>query len=84
MTESKKEDLSKLSFDEALTQLENIVRELESGKIKLDDAVSAYEKAVALKKHCQDKLNAAALKVEKIEIAEDGTLSTAPLDTDSE
>ena len=84
MTESKKEDLSKLSFEEALTQLENIVRELESGQIKLDDAVSAYERAVALKKLCQDKLNAAALKVEKIEIAEDGTLSTAPLDTDSE
>lgn len=84
MTESKKEDLSKLSFEEALTQLENIVRELESGQIKLDDAVSAYERAVALKKLCQDKLNAAALKVEKIEIAKDGTLSTAPLDTDSE
>lgn len=84
MTESKKDDLSKLSFEEALIQLENIVRELESGQIKLDDAVSAYERAVALKKLCQDKLNAAALKIEKIEIAKDGTLSTSPLDTDSE
>lgn len=84
MTESKKDDLSKLSFEEALTQLENIVRELESGQIKLDDAVQAYERAVALKKLCQDKLNAAALKIEKIEIAKDGTLSTAPLDTVSE
>ena len=35
-----------LSFEEALTQLENIVRELESGRIRLDDAVAAYEKAV--------------------------------------
>ena len=61
-------------------RLENIVRELESGRIKLDDAVSAYEKAVALKKLCQEKLAAAALKVEKIEIAKDGSLSTAPLD----
>lgn len=84
MTENKKDDLSKLSFEEALIQLENIVRELESGQIKLDDAVQAYERAVALKKLCQDKLNAAALKIEKIEIAKDGTLSTAPLDTDSE
>ena len=66
MTEEvKNEDLSKLSFEDALIQLENIVRELESGRIKLDDAVSAYEKAVTLKKLCQDKLNAAALKVEK-------------------
>ena len=84
MTENKKEDISQLSFEEALLQLENIVRELESGRIKLDDAVQAYEKAVALKKLCQQKLDAAALKVEKIEIAKDGTLSTAPLDTDSE
>ena len=34
-------DLSKLSFEEALVQLESIVRELEGGKIKLDDAVEA-------------------------------------------
>lgn len=74
------EDLSKLSFEDALAKLENIVRELESGRIKLDDAVTAYERAVALKKLCQDKLQAAALKVEKIEIAKDGTLSTTPLD----
>ena len=43
------EELKDLSFEDALLQLENIVRELESGRIKLDDAVSAYEKAVANK-----------------------------------
>ena len=59
-------DLSKISFEEALVQLENIVRELESGKIKLDDAVEVYEKAVALKKFCEDKLKAAQLKIEKM------------------
>lgn len=74
------EDLSKLSFEDALAQLENIVRELESGRIKLDDAVNAYEKAMALKKLCSEKLAAAALKVEKIELNKDGSLSTAPLD----
>lgn len=79
MTEEN-ENIENLSFEDALLRLENIVRELESGRIKLDDAVSAYEKAVALKKLCQDKLSAAALKVEKIEIAKDGTLSAVPLD----
>ncbi|MBP5698129.1 MAG: exodeoxyribonuclease VII small subunit [Alphaproteobacteria bacterium] len=74
------EKIKDLSFEDALTKLENIVRELESGKIKLDDAVSSYEQAVALKKLCQEKLAAAALKVEKIEIAKDGSLSTTPLD----
>ena len=74
------ENLDNLSFEEALIKLEDIVRELESGRIKLDDAVSAYEKAVRLKKICTDKLNAAALKVEKIEINKEGNLTTTPLD----
>lgn len=78
--QSNEVDLNKISFEEALLELENIVRELESGQIKLDDAVTAYEKAVALKKICQDKLAAATLKVEKIEAGLDGTLKTVPLD----
>ncbi len=73
-------DLSKISFEEALLQLENIVRELESGKIKLDDAVEVYEKAVALKKFCEDKLKAAQLKIEKINVAADGNITVEPLD----
>ena len=73
-------DLSKLSFEDALSQLENIVRELESGKIKLDDAMEIYEKATTLKKFCEDKLRAAQLKVEKINIAADGVVTTEPLD----
>lgn len=74
------EDLQNLSFEEALAQLENIVRELESGRIKLDDAIAAYEKAVALKQLCENKLKAAQLKIEKIEFGPDGELKTAPLD----
>ena len=50
-------NLQKISFEDALAQLENLVRELESGKIKLDDAVEVYERATALKKICQDKLS---------------------------
>ena len=65
----KDEDLQGLSFEDALLKLENIVRELESGRIKLDDAVTAYEQAVKLKQFCEQKLQAAQLKIEKIEIA---------------
>ena len=78
------EDLQNLSFEEALAQLENIVRELESGRIKLDDAIAAYEKAVALKQLCENKLKAAQLKIEKIELGPDGELKTAPLDPTGE
>ncbi len=73
-------DLSKLSFEEALVQLESIVRELEGGKIKLDDAVEAYEKATALKKFCEEKLKAAQLKIEKINVSPEDVVSTEPLD----
>lgn len=77
-------DLNKLSFEDALVQLENIVRELEGGKIKLDDAVEAYEKATALKKFCEEKLKAAQLKIEKINVSPDGAISTEPLDKTEE
>ena len=73
-------DLSKLSFEDALVQLESIVRELEGGKIKLDDAVEAYEKATALKKFCEEKLKAAQLKIEKINVSPEGVVSTESLD----
>lgn len=73
-------NFEKLSFEDALAQLENIVRELEAGKIKLDDAVEAYEKATALKKFCEDKLKSAQLKIEKINVAPDGTVTTQEFD----
>lgn len=75
------EEIKSLSFEEALQQLENLVRELESGRIKLDDAVNAYEKAVALKQLCENKLKSAQLKIEKLEITSTGEAKTSPLDT---
>ena len=72
--------LENLSFEEALTKLETIVRELEGGRIKLDDAVSAYEKAITLKKFCEERLKNAELKIEKLEISANGEVSTQPLD----
>lgn len=71
------EEIKDLSFEDALAQLETIVRELESGRTKLDDAVNAYEKAVALKQLCEAKLQAAQLKIEKIEISPAGDISTS-------
>ena len=74
------DDLIKdLSFEDALLELENIVRDLEGGRIKLDAAVMAYEKAIKLKNHCEAKLQNAKLKIEKIEIKADGSLTTSDL-----
>lgn len=73
-------DFNKLTFEDALIRLESIVRELEGGKIKLDDAVDAYEKATALKKFCEEKLKAAQLKIEKINISPEGEIFIDALD----
>ena len=61
------------SFEEALNQLETIVKELESGSIDLDKAIEKYGNAMNLAKLCSDKLNNATEKVNKI-LAENGNL----------
>lgn len=55
-----------MSFEQALHDLELLVRKLEDGQMPLDEAISAYEKGTALKKICEEKLKAAKLKVETI------------------
>lgn len=79
----KHEEFEKLTFEEALQKLEVMVRELEGGQTKLDDAVEVYEKAMSLKKFCEEKLKAAELKIEKIEADKDGTLCVKPFDEEN-
>ncbi len=57
---------SEISFETALNELETIVRGLENGSGDLDKAIADYEKGSQLIKLCENKLNAARLKVEKI------------------
>lgn len=59
-------DIAELSFEDAMSQLEKIVRDLEAGQVKLDDAVKFYERGAHLKRHCESKLADARMKVEKI------------------
>ena len=47
------EAIEKMSFEEALTALDEIVRRLETGKVKLDEAIEFYEKGQLLRKHCE-------------------------------
>ena len=73
-------DIAALSFEDALRQLEDIVKELESGQSKLDEAIGAYERGSLLKAHCEAKLREAQARVERISKAADGTLSAEPTD----
>ncbi|MGE0735584.1 MAG: exodeoxyribonuclease VII small subunit [Alphaproteobacteria bacterium] len=74
--------LAKMSFEDALAELEKIVRELEEGKGKLEDAIGAYERGALLKRHCEAKLREAQSKIDKIVLAADGTISAEPVKID--
>ena len=75
-------DIAKMSFEDALAQLEDIVRNLEGGDSALDDAIAAYERGAALKRHCELKLRQAQVRVEKISLGADGTPDTEPVASD--
>lgn len=82
VTEGKPEaaeaDLGAMSFEDALAELERIVRGLESGQQKLEDAIAAYERGAALKRHCEKRLAEAESRVQAIVSRADGTLGLSP------
>ena len=55
-----------MSFEEALAELEGIVKDLEGGKGRLEQAVASYERGAALRRHCEAKLAEAEAKVQAI------------------
>jgi exodeoxyribonuclease VII small subunit len=75
-------DIAAMSFEDALAELEQIVRRLEGGQVKLDEAILSYERGAQLKRHCERKLNEAQQRVDRIVIGPDSTVSTEPAKLD--
>lgn len=74
-------DVSALSFEQAVEELEKIVAALERGDVALDKSIEIYERGEALKKHCERLLNAAENRIEKIRLDRAGTpQGVEPLD----
>ncbi len=81
MTEQKiPADIKAMKFEDALGELETIVRSLEAGDTKLDDAISAYERGALLKAHCEAKLAEAKARVDKISLTAGGEATSEPAD----
>jgi exodeoxyribonuclease VII small subunit len=77
------DDVTTLSFETAMKELESIVAELEKGDIKLEDSIAKYARGEALKKRCDDLLKNAEERIQKITLGADGRpTGTAPLDAD--
>ena len=61
------DSLEKMTFEEAMKELERLVDSLDKGDVSLDEAIAAYDRGSQLKDHCQKKLNEAKMKVETIQ-----------------
>jgi exodeoxyribonuclease VII small subunit len=70
-------DISALSFEAALAELEKIVADLESGQTDLERSIGMYERGAQLKAHCEARLEAARLRVEKIVVGQGGEAKAA-------
>lgn len=80
--EKMRAEIAALTFEQAMKELETIVRALESGNADLDRAIADYERGNALKEHCLAKLSEAKLKVEQIQMKADGSITTKPFVTE--
>ena len=65
------DSLEKMTFEEAMKELERLVDSLDKGDVSLDEAIAAYDRGSQLKDHCQKKLNEAKMKVETIQSSGD-------------
>ena len=70
----------KLTFEEALKELENIAEQIEQGKIGLEESIAKYERGMTLVKHCREILSRAEQKIQQLQQRSDGTLEAVPLD----
>jgi len=70
-------DVAKMSFEQAMTELEALVGQLESGNVPLEESIKLYERGDALKQHCEKKLAEAEEKVAQITKGADGAATGA-------
>jgi len=71
-------DIESLSFELALAELERIVSQLESGQAPLEQSIALYKRGSDLKAHCEKRLEAARLEVQKIVQRAGGALAAEP------
>jgi exodeoxyribonuclease VII small subunit len=78
-----KPDIADLPFEAALAELEAIVDQLEKGAVALDESIRLYERGEVLKRRCDELLQNAEMRIEKITLSADGALKgVVPLDDD--
>ncbi len=74
----KNSEIESIDFEQALTELEKIVKELEAGSLSLEKSLVLFERGVKLARLCKEKLAAAELKVAKLIKEKDGVFTEEP------
>ncbi len=82
MSDIKYKDIKEKSFEEAMKELEDIVRNLESGGQPLEKSIALYERGTEIKAHCENMLKEARLKVETITEDSDNNITTKTMDVE--
>lgn len=72
--------IEKMSFEESVSKLEEIVKALENEDISLEESMEKFEMGIKLSSNCLKKLNGAEEKIEELTRSEDGKLITKELD----
>jgi exodeoxyribonuclease VII small subunit len=76
--------MAKLSFEKALDQLEQIVQEMEAGKLSLENALKKFEEGIKLSRYCSQKLEETEKKITLIMESQDGSILEKPFETNSD
>lgn len=74
----------KLTYEEAFSRLEEIVRKLESGEAGLDESLRLFEEGIKLSRICNERLNEAEARIEKLVRQADGEITREPFVIETE
>lgn len=78
------EPIDKLSYEDALAELETLIRKLETGSIDLADSIASYERGVALAAHCSGLLEETEKKVQRLVLGPRGEPSEVPMEIEDQ
>ena len=76
--------MSEIKFEKAMSRLEKIVEELESGDLDIDKSLEIFEEKIKMSRLCSKKLNEAEAKIEKLTKDKKGELTTELFPIDDE
>jgi len=77
-----KKDEGDLKFEEAMAQLEEVVRKLETGDVALEDSLAAFERGVKLVRVLHARLDAVQEKIEELTRTDKGDIATKPFESE--